>query len=117
MAWLADYPDPSDFYGPILGCSGAAEGGWNWAKYCNDTLDQRGATADAMVTAEQQGARVEAWKGIFNDVMKDAPWVPIFNERRFTIHSARLGGDTAIFTDAIHVPLGNYDYMYAKDAQ
>jgi peptide/nickel transport system substrate-binding protein len=117
MAWLADYPDPSDFYGPILGCSGAAEGGWNWAKYCNDALDQRGAAADAMVTAEQQGARVEAWKGIFNDVIKDAPWVPIFNERRFTIHSARLGGDPAIFTDAIHVPLGNYDYMYVKDAQ
>jgi len=116
MAWLADYPDPSDFYGPILGCSGAAEGGWNWAKYCNDALDQRGAAADAMVTAEQQGARVEAWKGIFNDVIKDAPWVPIFNERRFTIHSARLGGDPAIFTDAIHVPLGNYDYLYVKDA-
>jgi peptide/nickel transport system substrate-binding protein len=117
MAWLADYPDPSDFYGPILGCSSTAEGGWNWAKYCNDALDQRGATADAMVTAEQQGARVEAWKGIFNDLIKDAPWVPIFNEKRFTIHSARLGGDTAIFTDAIHVPLGNYDYMYVKDAQ
>ncbi|HUL08808.1 MAG TPA: ABC transporter substrate-binding protein [Candidatus Acidoferrum sp.] len=117
MAWLADYPDPSDFYGPILGCSGAAEGGWNWAKYCNEAIDQRGAAADAMVTAEQQAARVEAWKGIFNDVMKDAPWAPIFNERRFTIHSARLGGDTAIFTDAIHVPLGNYDYMYVKDAQ
>jgi len=117
MAWLADYPDPSDFYGPILGCSGAAEGGWNWSKYCNDAIEQRAAAADSMVTAEQQAARVEAWKGIFNDVMKDAPWAPIFNERRFTIHSARLGGDRAIFTDAIHVPLGNYDYMYAKDAQ
>jgi hypothetical protein len=23
MAWIADFPDPSNFYGPILGCGGA----------------------------------------------------------------------------------------------
>src|SRR5262249_60392459 len=51
MAWIDDYPDPSDFYGPILGCAGAAEGGWNWSKYCNQGRDQRAARADAMVTA------------------------------------------------------------------
>jgi ABC-type transport system substrate-binding protein len=38
MAWIADFPDPSNFYGPILGCGGAVEGGWNWSKYL-----QRGA--------------------------------------------------------------------------
>ena len=32
MAWIADFPDPSNFYGPILGCAGAVEGGWNWAR-------------------------------------------------------------------------------------
>ena len=26
MAWIADFPDPSDFYGPILGCGGAVPG-------------------------------------------------------------------------------------------
>lgn len=25
MAWIADFPDPSNFYGPILGCAGAVE--------------------------------------------------------------------------------------------
>ncbi len=54
--------------------------------------------------------------GIFDDVMKDAPWAPIFNEKRFTYHSARLGGDASLFTDPIHIPV-NYDYIYAKDAQ
>jgi ABC-type transport system substrate-binding protein len=116
MAWIADFPDPSNFYGPILSCAGAAEGGWNWAKYCNEDLDARANQADAMVTAEQQPARADAWKAIYLDVMKDAPWVPIFNEQRFTYHSERLGGDASLFTDPIHIPV-NYDYIFAKDAQ
>jgi len=116
MAWIADFPDPSNFYGPILSCAGAAEGGWNWAKYCNEALDTRANQADAMVTAEQQPARNDAWKSVYLDVMKDAPWVPIFNEQRFTYHTARLGGDASLFTDPIHIPV-NYDYIFAKDVQ
>jgi peptide/nickel transport system substrate-binding protein len=116
MAWIADFPDPSNFYGPILGCAGAVEGGWNWAKYCNEALDARAQEADAMVTAEQQPARVEAWKAIYQDVMKDAPWVPIFNEQNPTYHSARIGGEPAVFNDPIHIPV-HYDYIFAKDAQ
>ncbi len=116
MAWIADFPDPANFYYGILGCAGAVEGGWNWSKYCNDALDQRANQADTMVTAEQVSARAEAWKGIFNDVLKDAPWAPIFNEKRFTFHSQRLGGDPALFTDPIHIPV-NYDYIFAKDVQ
>jgi hypothetical protein len=49
-------------------------------------------------------------------VLKDAPWAPIFNEKRFTFHSQRLGGDAALYTDPIHIPV-NYDYIFAKDAQ
>ena len=116
MAWIADFPDPANFYYGILGCVGAVDGGWNWSRYCNKALDERAAKADAMVKADQAAARSDAWKGIFDDVLKDAPWAPIFNEKRFTYHSARLGGDPALFTDPIHIPV-NYDYIYAKDAQ
>ena len=42
MAWIADFPDPSNFYGPILGCGGAVPGGWNWSWYCNEDLDKQG---------------------------------------------------------------------------
>ena len=41
MGWIADFPDPSNFYGPILGCGGAVQGGWNWSWYCNEELDKR----------------------------------------------------------------------------
>ena len=60
--------------------------------------------------------RIGEWKGVFDDVLKDAPWAPVFNEKRFTYHSARLGGDPSLFTDPIHIPV-NYDYIFAKDAQ
>ena len=93
MAWIADFPDPANFYYGILGCAGAVEGGWNWSKYCNKDLDARADKADAMVKDDQAAARIGEWKGVFDDVLKDAPWAPIFNEKRFTYHSARLGGD------------------------
>jgi ABC-type transport system substrate-binding protein len=116
MAWIADFPDPANFYYGILGCAGAVEGGWNWSKYCNKELDARGEKADAMVKPDQAAARMEEWKGIFDNVLKDAPWAPVFNEKRFTYHSARLGGDPALFADPIHIPV-NYDYIFAKDIQ
>jgi peptide/nickel transport system substrate-binding protein len=116
MAWIADFPDPANFYYGILGCAGAVEGGWNWSKYCNKELDERAAKADAMVKGDQTEARIAEWRAIFDDVLKDAPWAPIFNEKRFTYHSSRLGGDPALFTDPIHIPV-NYDYIFAKDAQ
>jgi peptide/nickel transport system substrate-binding protein len=116
MAWIADFPDPANFYYGILGCAGAVEGGWNWSKYCNKELDAQAEKADAMVKADQQAARVTEWKGIFDSVLADAPWAPVFNEKRFTFHSERLGGDPTLFTDPIHIPV-NYDYIFAKDAQ
>jgi oligopeptide transport system substrate-binding protein len=116
MAWIADFPDPANFYYGILGCAGAVEGGWNWARYCNKELDARATNADAMVKDDQMSARIAEWKAVFDDVVKDAPWAPVFNEKRFTYHSARLGGDPTLFTDPIHIPV-NYDYIFAKDAQ
>jgi ABC-type transport system substrate-binding protein len=114
MAWIADFPDPSNFYGPILGCSGATAGGWNWSWYCNKDLDTRATAADAMSDPAKAGERAQLWKGIFTDIMKDAPWVPIFNEQRFTIRSKRVGGADALFVDPVRIPI-NYDHVYIKE--
>jgi ABC-type transport system substrate-binding protein len=116
MAWIADFPDPSNFYGPILGCAGATQGGWNWSWYCNEALDAEATKADSMVEPSQKEEREKLWGSIFTRIMDDAPWAPIFNEERFTMRSARLGGDDALFVDPVHVPV-NYDYVYAKDVQ
>ena len=114
MAWIADFPDPSNFYGPILGCAGAVQGGWNWSWYCNEELDEMAAKADSLPASDP--ARLEMWKQIYGKIMEDAAWAPVFNEQRFTMRSARLGGENAYFVDPVHVPV-NYDYVYAKDVQ
>ncbi len=116
MAWIADFPDPSDFYGPILGCAGAVPGGWNWSWYCNQELDKKAAAADAITDPAKADERLEAWRDIFTQIMDDAPWAPVFNELRFTMKADRLGGPDAIFVDPVHIPV-NYDVVYAKDAQ
>ena len=116
MAWIADFPDPSDFYGPILGCAGAVPGGWNWSWYCNQELDKKAAEADAITDPAKAEERIQAWRDIFIKIMDDAPWAPVFNELRFTMKADRLGGPDAIFVDPVHIPV-NYDVVYAKDAQ
>ena len=116
MAWIADYPDPSNFYGPILGCGGAVPGGWNWAKYCNKEIDALAAKADGMASDDQAAARIDLWRQIYNKIMDDAPWVPVMNEVRFAMHSARIGGADVLFADPIHIPV-HYEYAYDKDVQ
>lgn len=113
MAWIDDYPDPNDFYWPILSCAGAVQGGWNWAKYCNHDLDKQAAAADAMVQPNQKDQRMAAYRDIFVKIMEDAPWIPIFNEKQITMHSARVGGADALFVDPINIPV-NYPEVYIK---
>ena len=117
MAWIADFPDPSNFYGPILGCGGAVQGGWNWSWYCNAELDKRAVAADSMSDPAKSAERIEAWKGIFTDAMADAPWTPIYNEKGYIIHSKRVAAENGVFTDAIHVPLTNYERDYVTDGK
>lgn len=116
MAWIADFPDPSNFYGPILGCGGAVPGGWNWAWYCNEELDKKAAEADSIVDPAKAGERESLWRDIYIKIMEDAPWAPVFNEERFSVRSSRIGGADALFVDPVHIPV-HYDQVYAKDVQ
>ncbi|MBB4509133.1 ABC transporter substrate-binding protein [Rhizobium leguminosarum] len=112
MAWIADFPDPSNFYGPILGCAGAVPGGWNWSWYCNANLDKRAVAADSMSDPAKAAERTAAWDKIFTDIMADAPWIPVINERRVVAKSLRMGGADNIYIDPTRVI--NYDAIYVK---
>lgn len=116
MAWIADFPDPSNFYGPILGCGGAVQGGWNWSWYCNEDVEAMARKADAMSDPSLQAQRENLWKKAFIKIMGDAPWVPVFNEKRFNMHSVNVDGDKGAFTDPVHIPF-NYSYIYATALQ
>lgn len=113
MAWIADFPDPSNFYGPILGCSGAVQGGWNWSWYCNKDLDARAIAADSMSDPAKAAERQAEWGKIFTDIMADAPWIPLTNERRVVAKSPRMGGSGDIYVDPTRVI--NYDAIFVKD--
>ena len=116
MAWIADFPDPSNFYGPILGCGGAVPGGWNWSWYCNEELDKKAAEADSIVDPAKADERYKMWSDIYVKLMEDAPWAPIFNEQRFTMRSPRMGGADNLYVDPVHIPI-NYDHVYVNDVQ
>nr|WP_281491823.1 ABC transporter substrate-binding protein [Thioclava sp. L04-15] len=114
MAWIADFPDPSNFYGPILGCAGAVEGGWNWSWYCNKDLDAMATEADSITDPAKQDERLQKWSDVYMKVMEDAPWVPVFNENRYTMKSTRMGGADALYVDPVSIPV-NYDYVYVTE--
>lgn len=113
MGWIADFPDPSNFYGPILGCAGAAEGGWNWSKFCDKALDAKAIEADSLSDPAKAAERLKLWSDVYMGVMEQAPWVPVFNEERYTMKSERMGGDDALYVDPVSIPV-NYDYVYVK---
>ncbi len=113
MAWIADFPDASNFYGPILGCAGAGEGGWNWSKFCDEALDAKAIAADSMFDPAMAADRLALWSEVYTGVMEQAPWVPVFNEERYTMKSERMGGEDALYVDPVSIPV-NYDYVWVK---
>ncbi|MCZ0963696.1 ABC transporter substrate-binding protein [Paracoccus benzoatiresistens] len=113
MAWIADFPDPSNFYGPILGCAGAGDGGWNWSKFCDEGIDAMATKADSF-TDPAAPERLELWSEVYQRVMAEAPWVPVFHEQRYTMKSARMGGDDSLYVDPVSIPV-NYDYVYVTE--
>ncbi len=67
-----------------------------------------------MLVAAKGDERLKMWSDIYMAVMEDAPWAPVFNEQRFTMKSARIGGDDALFVDPVSIPV-NYDYVFIKE--
>ncbi len=89
LGWIQDYPDPDDFYGPILGCGSNTPGGWNWSRYCNQSLDDQSKTLLAMT---DRNARLAAYAPFFQKLMADAVWVPVYNGEYDIAHSQKLHG-------------------------
>jgi ABC-type transport system substrate-binding protein len=113
MGWVNDFPDPSDFYGPILGCGGAIAGGWNWSWFCDKSFEDRGTKADAMSKPEEKDQRYKVWGQIFTDIQtQQAPWAPVFNERRVVAKSKRMGGPDEVYIDPTRVI--DYEAIYIK---
>ena len=74
IGWFQDFPDPSDFYEPILSCAAAVEGGFNTSWYCDEENDALAAEAKGLQDVDE---RLEMYQQLELQVMEDAPWVPV----------------------------------------
>lgn len=83
--WGQDYPDPSDFFDPILSCNG----GSNAAFYCNPAVDALGNKARGNPDTT---ARYAQYRQMERMVMADAPWAPIYDDALYDFHGPHLGG-------------------------
>lgn len=93
LAWIQDYPDPDDFYGPILGCDSNVPGGWNWSRYCKDPVHAKSKELLAMTNRD---ARLAGYAPFFKAIMDDAPWVPVINGEYDIAHSDKLHGQPTL---------------------
>jgi peptide/nickel transport system substrate-binding protein/oligopeptide transport system substrate-binding protein len=93
LAWIQDYPDPDDFYAPILGCDSNVPGGWNWSRYCNEEVHAKSLELLAMT---DRAARMEAYKSLFKALMDDAVWVPVNNGEYTFAHAENFHGEPTI---------------------
>jgi peptide/nickel transport system substrate-binding protein len=89
IGWIQDFPDPSDFYDPILSCATNVEGNFNLAWWCNEEVDR---LADQARVEQDPVARISMYKDLFDRVMDDAPWVPILYPEQLTVVSDRVQG-------------------------
>ena len=108
LAWTQDYPDPDDFYTPILGCGSNIPGGWNWPRYCNETVDAKGVE---LLAVTDRDARMNGYKELFKALMDDAVWVPVINGNYSVAHSENLHGQPTL-THPEHLFL--YEMMWSS---
>jgi peptide/nickel transport system substrate-binding protein/oligopeptide transport system substrate-binding protein len=83
LSWYADYPDPSDFYQPLLQCNAAN----NTGGFCDEALDKLEAAAAAIPPGDD---RWKAYGALEEAINKDMPWVFVFYGRNFFYTSARV---------------------------
>jgi peptide/nickel transport system substrate-binding protein len=93
IGWFQDFPDPSDFIDPILSCAAAVEGGANIAWWCNEEIDGRAAAARSISDIAEA---IPEYQAIQQDIMAEAPWVPLIFPRWTLVRSERIPSFTSL---------------------
>jgi oligopeptide transport system substrate-binding protein len=86
-AWYMDFPDPNDFFEPILSCASAVPGTFNMSYYCDPKVD---AFAQQLKSNPDRAARLKQYPLLDKMMMEDAPVDPIFNSVYYILPSAAL---------------------------
>jgi len=83
--WGQDYPDPSDFFDPILSCGASS----NAAQFCNPAVDRLGNRARADTNRVR---RYATYRRMELAVMAQAPWAPLYADILYEFHGPRVKG-------------------------
>jgi ABC-type transport system substrate-binding protein/class 3 adenylate cyclase len=84
--YVDDYPAPSDFLELQLGCGSSA----NVSHFCDAKLDREMTQAgELQATNPAQAALL--WQRIDREMTDQAPWVPLFNDRRIDLLARGVG--------------------------
>lgn len=87
ISWYADYPDPSNFYQPLLKCGSAN----NTGGFCDEELDKLEAAAALLQPGDERWAAYGALEAALNEVL---PWAFVMHGRNFFYTSTRVSGLT-----------------------
>lgn len=93
FGWFQDYPAPSNFIAPLLSCNAftpRSVANFNLAEFCNKAIDAQIRRAHSLETREP-GTAGELWGRIDRELVDQAPWVPLYNERALTALATRVG--------------------------
>ncbi|GMA63901.1 ABC transporter substrate-binding protein [Alicyclobacillus fastidiosus] len=86
-AWFQDFPDPYDFLDILL--NGDEIPNNNWSNYNNPTVDKELAEAKVMPDG---AARYALYDKIQNQVLADAPWVPLYTPVLYAVVQPNIKG-------------------------
>lgn len=86
-AWYMDFPDPNDFFEPILSCASAVPGTFNMSFFCNPKID---ALSHQLKIMTDQTQRLKMYAQLDKAMMQQAPVAPVFNSVYYVLPSTAL---------------------------
>ncbi len=101
--WLADFPTPNNFYGPLFSCAGfspANPGNTNISEFCDVKIDDIAEQARGLDAHHPAAAKL-LWQDVDRRVTDAAPAIFTTNLKSNTLISHRVGNYTRTLLDLL----------------
>ena len=89
FGWWMDFPDPSDWIGPLFSKASAVPGGMNSSFWWSQELEDAYVAAQAMTDPQ---ARIEAYSAMQDIIAADTAYAPLYSPTQTTMCSENVGG-------------------------
>jgi len=88
-SWGADFPDPSNFFDPMLSSAEIGDETQNYAFFANAELDALIKKSDTLVPGAE---RTQLFADAERIVADEAPWIPTHGQRNLEVWQPRVLG-------------------------